>query len=544
MVHQICEADLALVNGKILTVDDEFTIVEALTVKDGVVQFTGPTDEVTQFIGKSTEVVDLEGKTVLPGLYDSHVHLKGVGAALKILNVMTPPVTSIQELKQAVAEKVKVSKPGEWILGRGWDQVKLAEHRNPTKWDLDEVAPENPVALTRTCGHVLLVNSKALELAGIKNDTASPEGGVIDRDKKREPNGLLEEGPAMNLVRNLMPEEDIPEKMDCIKTACKALNASGITSVQEPGLTSDDFVAYQKVMDEGELTIRVNMMLHGSQRNEPLEESLKRIREFPMLTGFGNDTLRFLGLKLLVDGGVGGRTAFMREHYEGDPDDRGVSIYTDEKLQALVDEANKRGMLSAIHCAGGAAIDQVLNAYEETNKLKPIKGRRFQIIHVYQPSDENIAQIKKMEITVNTQPSHVYYLGDSFDENLGRKRASWTKPHRRFLDEGICVGASTDAPVVPYPPFPAIWAGVARRTQINDTVLGIDQAVTREESLRMYTINCAFMSFEEDTKGSLEPGKLADMIVIDRDYLECPEDDIRTTEVLKTWVGGKLVYEA
>ena len=188
--------------------------------------------------------------------------------------------------------------------------------------------------------------------------------------------------------------------------------------------------------------------------------------------------------------------------------------------------------------------DQVLKAYEGTDKIKPIKGRRFQIIHVYQPSDENFEQMKRMGITVNTQPSHVYYLGDSFDENLGRERASWTKPHRRFLDEGICVGASTDAPVVPYPPFPAIWAAVARRTQINDTVLGIDQAVTREESLRMYTVNCAYMSFEEDTKGSLEPGKLADMIVIDRDYLECPEDDIKDTQTLKTWVGGKLVYEA
>lgn len=544
MVNPICVADLALVNGKILTVDDDFSIVQALTVKDGKIQATGSNDDVNVFIGETTEVVDLDGKTVMPGLYDSHVHLKGVGAALKIINVMTPPVHSIEEMKQAVAEKVRESKPGDWVLGRGWDQVKLAEHRNPTRWDLDEVAPENPVALTRTCGHVLLVNSKALELAGIEKDSVSPPGGVIDKDENGVPNGLLEEGPAMNLVRNLMPPEDIPEKMDCIKTACKALNSVGITSVQEPGLTTDDFVAYQKVMEEDELTVRVNLMLHGSQRNEPLEESLQRIREWPMITGFGNDTLRFLGLKLLVDGGVGGRTAYMREHYEGDPDDRGVSIYTDEKLQALVDEANKRGMLSAIHCAGGAAIDQVLKAYEETDKIKPIKGRRFQIIHVYQPSDENIEQIKKMEVTINTQPSHVYYLGDSFDENLGRERASWTKPHRRFLDEGICVGASTDAPVVPYPPFPAIWAAVARRTQINDTVLGIDQAVTREESLRMYTMNCAYMSFEEDVKGSLEPGKLADMIVVDRDYLECPEDDIRTTEVLKTWVGGKLVYEA
>jgi predicted amidohydrolase YtcJ len=544
MVHPTCEADLALVNGKILTVDDEFTVVEALTVKCGVIQFTGSTSEAEQFIGDSTQVVDLEGKNALPGLYDSHVHMKGVGSALKIINVMTPPVHSIEGIKKVVSDKINESKPGDWILGRGWDQVKLAEHRNPTRWDLDEIAPDNPVALTRTCGHVLLVNSYALNLAGITKETMSPEGGVIDKDDSGEPNGLLEEGPAMNLVRNLMPIEDIPEKMDCIKLACRALNSAGITSVQEPGLNSDDFVAYQNVMDEGELTVRVNLMLSGSQRNEPLEESLTRIREFPMITGYGNDTLRFMGLKLLVDGGVGGRTAFLREHYEGDPNDRGVSIYTDEKLQALVDEANKRGMLTAIHCAGGAAIDQVMNVYEKTDELKPIKGRRFQIIHVYQPSDENIEQIKRLGVTVNTQPSHVYYLGDSFDENLGRKRASWTKPHRRFLDEGICVGASTDAPVVPYPAFPSIWAGVARRTQINDTVLGIDQAVTREESLRMYTINCAYMSFEDDRKGSLEPGKIADMIVIDRDYLECPEDDIRDTMVLATYLGGKVVYKA
>jgi len=197
-----------------------------------------------------------------------------------------------------------------------------------------------------------------------------------------------------------------------------------------------------------------------------------------------------------------------------------------------------------IHCAGGGAMDIVLNAFEETDKKRPIKGRRFAIIHAYQPTEENFETCKRLGIVVASQPSFLYYLGDSYHENVGDERSKWLKPHRAWIDHGIVVGAGTDSPVTPYPPFPSLWASIARRTEVAGIQMGTEQRVTREEAIRMYTINGAYHTFEEDRKGSIEPGKLADMIVVDRDVLTCPEDDIRDTEVLRTILGGKTVYEA
>jgi predicted amidohydrolase YtcJ len=538
-----CLADLALINGKIITVDDEFSIAEAITVKNGLIQHVGTTKEAKELIGSYTKVVDLKGKTVMPGLIDSHIHVIGTGSALMMINCRTPPIYSIKDLKNAVAEKVDEAEAEEWILGRGWDQAKLAEHRNPTRYDLDEVAPENPVVLTRTCGHLLVANSKALEIAGITKDTPDPVGGKIVRSNTGEPTGMLEEAPAMNLVRQHIPPDDIPTFMNQIKTAFQAFNEVGITSVIDAGITEDQMVAYQLLREQGDVTVRTNYMLRAIDGNESLESSLRRIENFPMITGFGDELLRFQGLKILIDGGVGGRTALLREPYEGDPNDYGLLTVPVEKLQKLVDAANKRGMLCGIHCAGGKAMDIVLEAFKETNKMKPIKGRRYYLIHAYQPSQENFEDCREMGIYVASQPSFLYYLGDSYYENVGAERSKWLKPHRAWIDEGIIVAAGTDSPVTPYPPFVSLWTSIARRTELKGTQMGTEQKVSREEAIKMYTINGAHLTFEEYIKGSLESGKLADFVIIDRDILSCPEDDIKDTKVISTYLGGKVVYE-
>jgi predicted amidohydrolase YtcJ len=539
-----CIADLALINGKIITVDSEFSLAEAIAVKNGRIQLVGTTKKVKELVGSETKVIDLEGKTVMPGLYDSHLHLVGTGSALEMINCRTPPMMSIEDLKKAVAEKVKDAEPGEWILGRGWDQAKLREQRNPTRYDFDEVAPDNPVVLTRTCGHLLVANGLALEIGGINKDTPQPVGGKIVKDENGEPTGMLEEGPAMNLVRNQIPPENISDFMSQIKTACQAFNEVGITSVIDAGNTENHMIAYQLLKMSGDLTVRTNMMLRAIQDSEPIEDSIKRIENFPMLTGFGDDLLKFQGLKILIDGGIGGRTALLREHYENDPEDYGLLTVPVENLQKLVDAANKRGMLCGIHCAGGKAMDIVLNAFKETNKIKPIKGRRFYLIHAYQPSEENFKTCRELGIAVASQPSFLYYLGDSYYENVGDKRSKWLKPHRAWIDEGIMVGGGTDSPVTPYYPFPCLWTSITRRSELRGTQMGTKQKITRKEAIKMYTINSAFLSFEENIKGSLEQGKLADMIVIDRDILTCPEDDIKGTKVLTTYLDGKVIYEA
>ena len=543
-VGEAFRADMVLLNGKVVTVDPEFSVTEAVAVREGRIVAVGSSAEVGEMAGKETEVIDLRGKTVLPGLIDSHLHMLGTGLTLFMIDCRTPPMRSIADIIATVRERADEAEFGEWIRGRGWDQAKLAEHRNPTRWDLDEAAPDNPVYLTRICGHVAVVNSKALEVAGVTRETAQPVGGTIVKDEDGEPTGLLLERPAFWLVLKHVPPPNNHKKVEAIKLASWAFSEVGLTGVIEPGILEEDMRAYQRVLEEGGLTVRVNMMLAGIEGDEPVEESLRRISEFPMKTRYGNEMLRFLGLKLLIDGGIGGRTALLREPYEGEPDNYGILNMPEEKLQLLLDAGNMQGMMVGVHCAGGRAMDIVLKAFEETDQKSPIKGRRFTLIHAYQPSDENFEQCRRLGVVVASQPSFLYYLGDSFIENIGPDRSKWLKPHRAWVDNGIIVAGGTDSPVTPYRPFVSLWASIARRTEVKGTPMGAEQSVTREEAIRMYTINGAYLSFEEDLKGSIDPGKLADLIVIDRDILTCPEVEIKETKVLRTILGGKTVYKA
>jgi predicted amidohydrolase YtcJ len=391
-----------------------------------------------------------------------------------------------------------------------------------------------------------LVNSKALEIAGISKKTPQPVGGRIVRGEDGEPTGLLQELPAYILVKKHIPPPRFEEIVEAIKLASRAFNEVGLTSVIEAGIESRDMRAYQKVAENNELTVRVNMMLRGKlySREESLDESLRRINNFPLRTGYGNNLLRFLGLKLLIDGGIGGRTAFLREPYEGEPDNYGILIMKEDDLQKRVDAANLTGMMVGVHCAGGKAMDIVLKVFEETDKLKPIKERRFNIIHAYQPSQNNFEMCKSHGITVASQPSFLYYLGESYYENVGLERSKWLKPHKAWLKNGIIVAAGTDSPVNPFNPFPSLWASVARKTEVKGTQMGTEQCISREDSIKMYTINGAYLTLEEQIKGSIEIGKLADLIIIDRDILNCPEGDIKDTKVLRTILAGKTVYKA
>ena len=542
--EQATKANLILMNGRVVTVDEDFSVAEAVAVKGDRILEVGSDPEIVKWKGERTEVIDLGGKMVLPGLIDSHIHVVGTGSLMTQINCRTPPISSIPDMVEAVRQKAATSKPGEWILGRGWDQAKLSDHRNPTRWDLDQAAPDNPVWLTRTCGHIGVVNSLALEIGGVSKDTPQPLGGNIEKDEQGEPTGLLEEGPAMNIVRQHIPKTSFEETCEAIRQASKAFNEAGLTGVTDAGVDPMVMRAYQRVAEDGDLTVRVNMMLAGTLASETAVESTERISDFPMVTGYGNDLLRFLGLKLLIDGGIGGRTALLREPYADDPDNKGILTMPVEDLQKRVDAGNLAGMMVGIHCAGGGAMDIVLNAFEETDRKRPIKGRRFALIHAYQPTEENFEQCRRMGVVVASQPSFLYYLGDSYHENVGDERSKWLKPHRAWIDNGIPVASGTDSPVTPYLPFPSLWASIARRTEVQGIQMGTEQRISREEAIRLYTINGAYQTFEEESKGSIEAGKLADMIIIDRDILTCPEDDIRDAKVLRTILGGKTVYEA
>jgi predicted amidohydrolase YtcJ len=537
-----CAASLILFNGRILTVDRDFSVEEAIAVKDERILAIGSDEEVLNFKGVNTEVVDLGGMMVLPGLCDSHLHMINTGIAMKIIDCRSPPVRSIGDIVAAVKDEVGRTEPGEWIVGRGWDQSKLVEGRYPDRWDLDEVSPDNPVILTRTCGHLCLVNSKALELACIDMDSRQPEGGRILKNEEGEPTGILAERPATYLVKSIIPPDTMEVKMEAIKAASEAFAAAGITSVVEAGVNAEDMVAYQRVLALGDLKVRVNFMLNAVQGTESIEESSERIENFPLASGFGNEMLKFHGLKLFLDGGIGGRTALLREPYEGEPDNVGVSILSEEDLQRLVDTGNVRNMQIGVHAAGGRAMDLALKAFENTNKLKPIGDRRFYMIHAYRPSEENFEQCRRLGVAIASQPSFIYYLGDSFQQNVGEERSSWVKPHRTWLDKGLEVAGGTDSPVTPFSPFPSIWASIRRKTELGRD-MGEEQRITRQEAIKLYTFNGAYLTFEENIKGSLEPGKLADMIVVDRDFLKCHEDEIKDTKVTRTILSGRTVFQ-
>ncbi len=537
-------ADLILHSGKIITVNDRDEIAEAVAISDGRLLFVGDNKSTLSYAGPETHTIDLMGKTLMPGIIDSHVHMQWVGKSLQQINCRNPPLKSINEISEAVKQRVRESEPGEWIIGRGWDQVKLVEQRYPTRWDLDAVSPENPVFLFRTCEHLGVANTKALEAAGITRDSQNPQGGKINKDAHGEPTGLLEELPALSIITSILPVEAEEKLAEAVETACKEFNKVGITSVLEPGLTPLEMRAYQHAHQNNRLTIRVNMMFMGNYQQITADALVKKLDSIQWITGYGDDFFRYYGLKLLIDGGFGGKTAYVREPYENDPNNYGLLIVQPDDLQKIVDAVNGLGMGVSIHCCGGAAMDVVLEAYSRTDKIGSITGRRFQIVHAYLPSKENIEVIKRLGVTVVSQPGFIYYLGDSYLKNVGLERISKTKPHRTWFDEGITAAGSSDGPVTPFNPWVGIWAAVARRTELGDKVVGPYQRITREEALRMYTINGAYMTLEEDRKGSIEPGKLADVIILDRDILTCPEDEIKDTKVLTTYLDGRVVYHA
>lgn len=473
------------------------------------------------------------------------MHMLHTGLDLSKINLQDPKIKTMSDLVQAVADRVKTTPKGEWIEGWGWDQSKLKENRFPTREDLDKVSPDNPVFLMRTCVHIAVVNSKALELAGITKDTPQPVGGEIAKDEKREPNGALLERPAFNLVQKLIPKPDLKKKKEGLRAACKAFNAAGLTSVNDGGSYADDYQAYQEVMKEGDLTVRVYAMTWLALHEISNEEAISYLNHLGPRNGFGNDFLKIGALKIVMDGGVGGRTALMRTPYiAGKPDNYGIQSVPQDRLRKFIKMANQMGWQMAIHTCGGKAMDNVLEIFREADQEKTIKGRRWYFVHGYDPSPQNLEDMKRMEVGVATNPSFLHFLGDSFIFNMGKEWAAHASPHKEYLENGIHISGGSDAGVTPYPPLWGIYAAVARKTQVSKQVAGADQRISIQDALRIFTMGGTWMSFEEKIKGSIEPGKLADMVILGEDILTVDPERIPKIPIIATFVGGKAVYIA
>ena len=531
-------ADLVLRGGKVITVDKSWHIAQAVAVKDGRFLAVGDDAAIAGHIGPNTQVIELAGKTVVPGLIDSHLHQ--LFAALNGPAVQLLGAHSIAEVQSAIAERVARTPPGQWVTASsGWHESILEEGRLPTRFELDKVSPNNPVFIPRG-GHVVTGNSKALELAGITKDTPNPAGGVIVREEASgEATGVLLE-TAATLVRKVLPPP--PANMaELLKIAMRDLNSYGIVGVVEPGIDERQIALYRAVHDAGDMTVRTDV-LYRAIRKADVEKGIAVIKAQK-----NDDMLRFVGIKYPLDGGVeGGRMTWPYRIVPGeqtDPTYRGVLLLPpggeDEYVAGLMLIADA-GLQAQTHAVGNETIDVIVRSYARVNREKPIRDLHWTIMHLFHPSDAALKTMADIGIMATMQ-DHPVLLGHNQRRWWGDEHAAYAIPIRKAIDAGVLVGGGTDGPVVPVDPFLSMWWMTTRQV-LKGYVLGKEHAITAKEALQLYTINNARIQGVDKDRGSIEVGKFADLAVLSQDILSVPPDAIRDTKVHLTLLGGKVVY--
>jgi len=525
--------DLILFNGKVITVDRSFSVHEAVAIIGDRILTVGNDDQMRTLAGPATRMVDLKGHAVIPGLMDNHLHSAGGGPGVDLSRART-----LADVDSAIKARVDASKPGDIIVSNSdWHEAQLKEQRLPLRDDLDRVAPNNPVVLVRG-GHEYILNSAGLTRWGIDEKTTEPEGGRITRYAGGRLNGELVDA-AKSLVRlPPAPPRSTEQSIAARLADYRQLNEAGLTTVRHPGLSVAEYRTLQAMQKQGLLTMRVNALLRASVGADGVDPQLAASG---IAQGEGDEWLRVGGIKLAVDGGFEG--GLMREPYQPPWDEggtfKGLQTIDTERFIAAVRQFNAQQWRVATHAVGDAAIDLVLNAYEKANADSSIVSRRWSIEHAFIGRPDHLPRMKALELAISAQ-NHLFLAGPSLVKYWGATRASLTTPVKLYLDAGLPVSSGTDAPVVPYSPLWTIYHFVTRDT-ISGGVMGADQRVSRQQALRMATINNAWLMMEERTKGSIEPRKYADLVILNEDPLTCPEPRLRDAKVLATIVGGKVV---
>lgn len=531
-------ADIILVGGRVWQGLAE-GFAEALAISGDKVLAAGPRAEIEALAGPGTRRIDLAGRLAIPGINDAHMHLLPYGTTMTEVDLRPSAVKTMDEVLEKIAARARELEPGQWVLARGYDDSKLAEKRHPHRRELDAAAPDNPVYAVRTCGHVAIANTKALELAGIGHNTPSPYGGLIER-RDNELTGLLAE-TGREAVIDILPELTVDDLVGSIERGGKDLLRYGITSVMEAAIGIRDgwteMEAYRKAHRTGRLPVRVYGCLMGDKTRSILDKAVPE----GLVTGVGDDMFRIGPVKIFTDGSAGGRTAAMTTPYLG-TNDKGLLCLTDEDCEDLVMTTHRHGYQMAIHAIGDAAIAQVLTAYEKALAAEPAPGRRHRIEHCGWLSREQIAQMQRLEVIPAPQPSFIYYFGDLYNQVLGEERSDFSYPMRAFIEAGLHPSASTDCPVTEIDPFPVIYSMVTRKTD-RGTVIGADQAMSLAEALHAYTYEAAYGAHDETRKGRLVPGQYADVAILSRDMFDGPPEAILETVCDMTVLGGEVVYE-
>jgi predicted amidohydrolase YtcJ len=552
---QIPSADMILINGKIVTVDKKFSIAEAVAISQDKIIAVGTNQQIKKYSGANTRIIDLKGRTVIPGLIDSHLHPES--ASLSELTEEIPNAQTITQLLAWIKEQTEKKDKGTWIIVPKFFSTRLIDLRNPTLKELDSIAPHHPVFLDGSFGG--MINSSAMTISGITARTEHP--GIIKDKKTGSPTGFIRSS-AFGLLKVPKPNSlSLQQKEDALRDMLKRYNRYGLTSLTS-GAGDFEFVkVYRDLADKKILTARIYQNILLKTEGKISKESItEKIKKFGSKTGDGNEWVRIGSLKVFLDGGILTGTAYMHDPWGKtagkifdieDPDYHGIVNYSRQELLDIVSAANELNWSFTAHATGSGAVELLLDVYNEVNKSKSIKEKRFSIIHGNFFSAETIKRMNELGIYANLQPAWFYKDADAMEYILGKEGIKTFHPYKSLVDGGVMINGGSDhmvkwdanASVNPYNPFLAMWTMITRTTERGSVIMP-EESITREQALKSYTINNAYGSFEESIKGSIEPGKLADMAILTDDILTCPVNKIRDIESEMTIVGGKIVYSS
>jgi hypothetical protein len=536
----VAPADLVLTNGRVLTVDDAMPEAQAIAIKGDRIAALGSSADVRRYVGPSTQVIDLHGQLAIPGFIDGHAHFLGVGEAQLNLNLM--PTTSWDQIVAMVAQAAKTAKPGEWIVGRGWHQEKWTSRPQPnvegfpTHASLDAVSPNNPVVLTHASGHASFVNAKAMEISGITKATANPRGGEILKDATGDPTGLLRE-TASGLVRRERGDEVRARR--ALELASQEALSKGLTSFQDAGSSFATIDLMKKMIDEGKIGVRLWVMI-----SEPNQRAAPQLANYRTID-YRNGHLTVRAIKRYMDGALGSRGAWLLSPYSDKPDSVGLNTSPLEEIAEAARLAIAHDFQLCVHAIGDRANRETLNIFEQAFKANPSKhDLRWRIEHAQHLSAPDIPRFGQLGVIASMQGIHATSDAPFVIERLGAERADegayvW----QRLMKSGAVVSNGTDAPVEDLDPIPNYYATVTRKTK-DGKAFYPDQRMSRMEALKSMTLSPAYAAFQEDSRGSLKVGKLADVTVLSKDITTVPEDQIQSVRVTYTIVGGKVLYRS
>ena len=520
------DADTILLNARIVTLDSQRPRAEALAIEHGYIVRIGTNQEVLSIAGSNTHVWDLHGAVVLPGFTDCHTHLVSYGIELFGANLRRS--TSIAEIQSTLRKQAQKTHPGGWVLGYGWDQEKLTEHRYPNRLDLDAAVPDRPVCIFRICGHICVANSVALKLANITRATPPPGAGVIDHHGETgEPTGLLREN-AMELVMSHIPALVDRELRKAITLAMRKAVSAGLTSIHCIVDQPQHVRVLQNMNRAGELRARIYILIP--------DDWISRAGEIGLSTGFGDEMLRIQGVKIFTDGSLGARTAALENPYSDAPDTQGVQIHSQDELNSIVESSSRNGFQVAIHAIGDRAIAMALTAIEKARLAVPHSDKlRHRIEHASVLNPDLIKRIKRARVIASVQP-HFIPSDPWVPARVGRERAKFVYALKSLMKSGATVVGGSDCPVEPIDPLEGISAAVTPSAK------GYGERVETRDALEMFTKSAAYATHEENLKGTIHEGKMADLVVLDHDPLQVSPKEIRKIRVLATVVGGRVAY--